>query len=130
MNEYLRHDLKALKPYKVHNLPYKIKLDANESPYDLPELIREQLARELLQGSGLNLYPDSDACALREAIAKYCGVSDHQIIVGAGSDELIRIVITAFVGRGEAVLCPYPSFGMYSIFTRIAGGVPVEIPLK
>ncbi|SFP62597.1 histidinol-phosphate transaminase [Caldicoprobacter faecalis] len=129
MAEFLRNDLKALKPYKVRSVPYKIKLDANESPYDLPEAIRQQLVKELMEGCQFNRYPDSDATALRQAISRYCGVSPDEVMVGAGSDELIRVIISAFVGKGDGVLCPSPSFTMYGIFTHIAGGIPVEVPL-
>ncbi len=129
MVEFVRDDLKDLKPYKAHNIPHKIKLDANESPYDLPDEIRQQLAKELMEGCRFNRYPDSDATALRQAISRYCGVSPDEVMVGAGSDELIRIIISAFVGKGDAVLSPAPSFTMYGIFTRIAGGMLVEVPL-
>jgi len=127
--EFLRDDIKDLKPYRVYNIPYRIKLDANESPFDLPDAIRQQLAKELMEGYGFNRYPDSDATALRQAISRYCGVSIDEVMVGAGSDELIRTVISAFVGKGDAVLCPTPSFTMYEVFTRIAGGIPVQVPL-
>jgi histidinol-phosphate aminotransferase len=130
MIEYIRNDLKDFKPYKVNIIPYRVKLDANESPYDLPEAVRMRLAAELLEGNNLNLYPDSDADILRKDIAKYFNISTHEIVVGAGSDELIRIITSTFIEKGEKILCPTPSFGMYSIFTRVAGGTPVEIPLK
>lgn len=129
MAEFLRDDIKGLKPYKVHSIPYKIKLDANESPYDLPDAIRQQLAKELVEGYQFNRYPDSDATALRQAISRYCGVSPDEIMVGVGSDELIRVIISAFVGKGDVVLYPSPSFPMYGIFTRIAGGIPLEVLL-
>lgn len=129
MAEFLRDDIKDLKPYKVHNIPYKIKLDANESPYDLPDAIRQRLAKELMEGCEFNRYPDSDATALRQAISRYCDVSPDEVMVGVGSDELIRVIISAFVGKGDVVLCPSPSFAMYGIFTRIAGGISVDVPL-
>ncbi|NLO81859.1 MAG: histidinol-phosphate transaminase [Clostridiales bacterium] len=130
MNDYLRSDLKDLKPYRANVAPYRIKMDANESPFDMPDRVRKQLAEELLAGSGLNLYPDSDATGLRKSISEYCNVHPDEIIVGAGSDELIQVIINALVDRGEAVLYPSPSFGMYGIFTRIAGGIPLEVALK
>jgi histidinol-phosphate aminotransferase len=129
MRRYLRPDLLDLSPYKAGNETYRIKMDANESPYDLPLRVREILADELLEGNSLNLYPDSDANKLREQIAEYLGLNMENILIGTGSDELIHIIIEAFVGKGERVLCPTPSFGMYKIFTRIAAGTPVEYAL-
>ena len=130
MKVYLRSGLRDLKPYKANDVPYRIKMDANESPYDLPGVVKKQLARELLEDSGFNLYPDSDAAVLRESKSGYCKVHPDEIIVGAGSEELIQVIIKAFIDRGEMVLYPDPSFGMYGIFTRNAGGIPVEVPLN
>lgn len=129
MSNYLRDDLINLKPYDAKEKPYEYKMDANESPWDLPKNIRETLAQELIDGGGLNRYPDSNASNLREAIAKYCKTQPSQILVGAGSDELIGILTTAFIDKGDAVLYPTPSFGMYRIFTLMAGGNPIEVPL-
>ncbi len=126
---YLRSDLADFVPYKTENVEYKIKMDANESPFELPERLRRRLADELVEGCGLNFYPDSDSTRLREAIADYWGIDCDEVMVGAGSDELINIAANAFVCKGDRVICPVPSFGMYRIFTRISGGVPVEIPL-
>ena len=129
MKNYLREDLIGLKPYDAEGKPYVHKMDANEGPWDLPQGVREALAKDLIEGSHFNRYPDSNATNLREAIGKYCGVSPDQIIVGAGSDELIQVLITGSVNKGDRVIYPTPSFGMYRIFTLIAGGIPIEVPL-
>lgn len=129
MINYLRKDLWDLKPYDANQQECKYKLDANESPWDLPEKIRAKLSNEILKGMNFNHYPDSDATELRKAIARYCNVDPENIIVGSGSDELIHTIISAFIEKGDTVLCPNPSFGMYKIFTKIAGGSPIEVPL-
>jgi len=131
MKNYLRNDLIDLVPYDEGDstITYKYKLDANECPWDIPKRVKEILAKEIMDGGNLNRYPDSNSTLLREAIGEYCNVSSQQIIVGSGSDELIQILVTAFVDKGESVIFPVPSFGMYKIFTLIAGGKPVEIPL-
>jgi len=129
MRRYLRPDLQDISTYKAGSETYRIKMDANESPYDLPLKIRRILADELLKGNSLNLYPDSDANRLRDKIAGCLGLNMENILIGTGSDELIHIIIEAFVGKGDRVLCPTPSFGMYKIFTRIVGGIPVEYAL-
>jgi len=129
MIKYLRKDLWDLKPYDANQQRCKYKLDANESPWDLPEKIKMELSQEIMNGLNANRYPDSDATDLRKAIAQYCDVEPENILVSSGSDELIHILTNAFVEKGDAVLCPTPSFGMYKIFTKISGGVPVEVPL-
>jgi len=129
MTAYLREDLKNLAPYTIEQIPYTIKLDANESPFDLPKSVRSVLAEEILGGLRFNRYPDSDSYSLREKLAHTLALNTNQLMVGTGSDELLQIIINAFISKNDAVLCPYPSFGMYAIFTRIAGGVPIDVPL-
>ena len=53
-------------------------------------------------------------------------MSPSQIIVGSGSDELIQMIATAFVDKGDYVIYPTPSFGMYKFQPLLL----VEIPLK
>ncbi len=129
MKEYLREDLRDFAPYQASDEPHTIKMDANESPYDLPLKVREVLAKELISGNGLNLYPDSDANTLRRCTAAYIGASMENILIGAGSDELIQVIVNAFVNKGETVFYPSPSFGMYRIFAQIAGGIPKAFKL-
>jgi len=129
MTAFLRQELKTLVPYTVEKNQYTIKLDANESPFDLPQSVKDTLAAEIVSGLSFNRYPDTDAHCLREKLALKFGLDKNQFMVGTGSDELLQIIINAYVGKNDTVLCPYPSFGMYSVFARIAGGVPVDVAL-
>ena len=128
--DYLRSDLKDLIPYKASNIEYDIILDSNESPFDIPDSTKERLIEYISIGNIFNRYPDPNSTALREAIAHYCGVKPNNILVAAGSDELIRMIINAFVDKYEYVLCPSPSFSMYNIYTKICGGIPLDIQLR
>jgi histidinol-phosphate aminotransferase len=128
--EYLREDLRNLKAYQAGQQSCTLKLDANENPYPIPLEIRAQLASELLNGNDYQLYPDSDANSLRDALAKQLKVSRDNILVGNGSDELLHIVTTAFAGPGDKVLCPSPGFGMPGYYARLTGAIPVDYPLN
>jgi histidinol-phosphate aminotransferase len=51
---------------------------------------------------------------LRELLAKYVGVDAEQILVGAGADEMLELVMQLFIEPGDAIVnCP-PTFGMYT----------------
>ena len=126
----VRRDIREFDPYKTNQIPYKIKLDANESPFDLPEKIRQKVVDFFLKGPELNLYPDTESTELRKILASYWKVDSDNIVVGTGSDQLIQVIINVFVEKGDKVICPMPSFGMYKINTIIGGGTPVEVPLK
>ncbi len=129
MTAFLRQELNHLIPYTIEQISYTIKLDANESPFDLPQSVRNKLAAEIRDGLRFNRYPDSDAHYLREKLALKFGLHKNQLMVGTGSDELLQIIINAYISKNDTVLCPYPSFGMYSVFASIAGGVPIDVPL-
>ncbi|HPT91194.1 MAG TPA: histidinol-phosphate transaminase [Acetivibrio sp.] len=129
INELVRPEIRKLTPYVSHEVPYRVKLDANESPFELPQKIREKLAGYFTKGPGLNLYPDNESVNLRRTLAGYWNVDHDAIVVGAGSNQLIQLIITVFVGKGDRVVIPCPTFSMYKINTIIAGGIPVEVPL-
>lgn len=129
IKDLVRPELQKLVPYVSHKIPYRIKLDANESPFELPESIRRKLADFFINGPGLNIYPDNESVELRETIAKYWNVDPNEIVAGTGSNQLIQLIITVFVGKGEKVVYPWPTFSIYKIDTLIAGGVPVSVPL-
>jgi histidinol-phosphate aminotransferase len=100
-----------------------VKLDANENPYGCSMRVQEVLA----SFDRYHLYPDPNQSTLREALAHYTGAAPERILPGAGADELIDLLIAAFVDPGdEVIICP-PTFGMYKIRTEIFGGRVVEV---
>ena len=62
---------------------------------------------------------------MRTAISGYIGAPADQIVAGAGSDELIDLVVRALVQPGQRILSCPPTFGMYK-FTGDVNGVPVD----
>jgi histidinol-phosphate aminotransferase len=78
----------------------------------------------------LHRYPDGGATELRAAIAKRFGLDGERIVCGAGSDELIALLVKAYVGPGDEVLYSQYGFVMYPIATHAAGGTPVTADEK
>jgi histidinol-phosphate aminotransferase len=76
----------------------------------------------------LNLYPDGSARELREAIAKKHGIEADRILCGAGSDEILSLIASAFVGDQDEVIISSHGFIVYKIVTLANGGKPVEVP--
>ena len=100
----------------------RVKLDANESPYPMPEdakkAIAEAMEREI---SGLNRYPDPDMKELYKAYGEYLGVSSELLVAGDGSDELINLIINTFLCDGGKILLCLPDFSMYRFYSELAG---------
>jgi histidinol-phosphate aminotransferase len=101
-----------------------IKLDANENPYGCSLRVSEALAGY----AGISVYPDAGQSELKELLAGYTGVSAESIVAGAGSDQLIDLLIRLLVEPGDEVInCP-PTFAMFRFFTELNGGKTVEVP--
>ena len=101
-----------------------IRLNGNENPYGSSPRVAEVLGGYC----HFNRYPDPDQRRLRAALAEYVGVEAEQVVAGNGSDELIDLVLRMFVGPGQKVIDPTPTFGMYSFCTTVCGGQTVPVP--
>jgi len=128
IDELVRSELLALKPYHVPVYPGVVKLDANENNYDFPEEVLEEILGSV-GGQTFGRYPDPSAQQLREHLARYTGVDRNRITVGNGSDELILNLMLAFAAGGKVVIAT-PTFAMYGIHAVIAGAEPVFLPRK
>lgn len=124
--------LAPLVAYRAKPDPAPIKIDANESPWSLPEAARLRVA-EVLAETPLHRYPDGAATELKAALAARLGARPEQLLLGAGSDEVIGILMAAFDrprdGGKAAVLYPTPTFVMYPVTSRVHGFTPLEVPL-
>ena len=87
-----------------------IKLDANENPYGPSPRVVEALGSL----SNMQVYPDPESGRLRELLADFTGVSEAQILCGAGADELIELIFQLFIESGDTVINTPPTFAMYS----------------
>ncbi len=102
------------------------KLDGNENPYGCSPRVQKALA--VFQD--YNRYPDPEQREVRRALSKYTGIKPENIVAGAGSDDLIDIIVRLFIEPGDRVInCP-PTFGMYPFSASIAGGEIVKVPRK
>ena len=102
-----------------------IVLSANENPLGPgPKAVEAYAA----MAAELHRYPEGGAVALRGAIGKRFGLDPECIACGAGSDELISLLIGAYAGPGDEVLHSQHGFLMYAISAKAAGATPVAAP--
>lgn len=100
-------------------------LSANENP--LGSSVRARNAvRE--SAASLHRYPEGGSIDLREAIAADIGCAPENLICGAGSDEIITMLIRAYAGPGDEVLQSKHGFLMYAIAAKSVGATPVFAP--
>lgn len=96
-----------------------IKLNTNENPYPPSPKVLEALRSAV--GESLRRYPDPMATLLREAAARLYGVSTDMVLCGNGSDDLLTIIVRAFVGESDTLVSPQPSYLLYRTLAEIQG---------
>lgn len=115
----LNEKVKNLTPYEPISGTYEIRLDANESFLTVPKNIENEMV-EALKNSALNRYPDPMATKLVEGFSKYFGVNPECVTAGNGSDEIISVIMNAFLQKGDKILTLEPDFSMYRFYAEIA----------
>ena len=110
INSIVRESVKALKPYSSARDEYvsdgstMIFLDANENPFE----------------NGVNRYPDPYQRSLKAVLAEQKGVSESNMLLGNGSDEVLDLIYRAFCepNQDNIITLP-PTYGMYKVLAGI-----------
>jgi histidinol-phosphate aminotransferase len=104
-----------------------IKLGSNENP-----LGPSPLALKAMDAAahGVNLYPDTDMTELRERLAAQHRIAINQIIVTAGSTNLLDILARTLLTAGLNAVTSERSFIVYPIVTRSAGAELRQVPTR
>jgi histidinol-phosphate aminotransferase len=101
------------------------KLSSNENPYGPPESVMKAMTGAFKYANRYG-YPDS---GIVSEIARLHGVAEDNVLIGAGSGEILDVVGSTFASGGRRVLGVEPSFGaVYQHVTSIKGAA-VTIPL-
>lgn len=103
-----------------------MKLNTNENPYPPPPEVLDAIRSRV--GPGLRLYPDPLARAVRERAAALFDLDPEWVLAGNGSDELLSIVVRAFVDPGESVVYPWPTYSLYPLLVAHSGGREIRVP--
>lgn len=125
---YVRPEIAAMAGYAPGEQPQAggfIKLNTNENPYPPSPAIREAIEAALRRG--LEKYPDPMAWSFRRQAAEVLGVAPEWILCGNGSDDILTICTRTFVGQGQMLRLPYPSYILYRSLAQIQGARSEEI---
>jgi histidinol-phosphate aminotransferase len=123
-----RRDVAAMTAYTLELREAEVKLNQNESPFDLPRELKEAALAAALERPW-NLYPDFESSLLRGALARTYGYAAENILVGNGSNELLAAAVATFVGPGTPVIYARPTFSLYEKLVTIAGGIGLPIDI-
>ena len=125
----LPEKLTSLKAYDPITGSYAVRLDANESYFDLPSVLKSKIADQIEQIS-FNRYPDPLATEVVEAFAAYYHVLPDCVTAGNGSDEIITLLLGTFMEKGQKLVTVSPDFSMYGVYAALSEIEVVTVPKK
>jgi histidinol-phosphate aminotransferase len=103
-----------------------IKLASNENAWG-PSPRAMAAIKEAL--TNLHRYPDGSCYYLAQSLADKIGIQPDEIVFGNGSNEIIGLLITAFLQPGEEVITSHPTFLMYQKLVQVQGGINIVVSL-
>jgi histidinol-phosphate aminotransferase len=130
---YLSKTITKAMPYKIDTRQVAIKLDQNESPWDLPPHLKQRVLDKLAQYAW-NRYPSAFGDEIAEKLAAYLGVPANALLLAPGSNYLISLVLTVFgkgftkhpsEHEGGKLVIARPSFPLYESHCQY-DGIPYE----
>lgn len=128
MKTYVREAIQRMAGYVPGEQPQAgkfIKLNTNENPYPPSPAVAR--AVQAVAEQGLQKYPDPMASAFRQRASQVLGLDPDWILCGNGSDEILTILTRAFVGEGERLRLPFPSYILYKSLAEIQGARSEEV---
>lgn len=126
---HLRRDVVAMAAYTPgEQVNDCLKLNTNECPW--PPSPKVVAALSAIDGNHLRLYPDPFSRRLRECAAQAYGVHPEMVLAGNGSDDCLTIMYRAFLGPGDRVACPWPTYGLYDTLAAIQGSEIVHVDYR
>lgn len=137
MDKQARPQVFDLKPYvpgkpisevkRELGIDQVIKLASNENPLGPSPKAMEAAHRAIDE---LMLYPDGNCFELKQALSRYFQVTEKQLIIGNGSDEILKLLAETFLNIGDNIVCAAPSFSEYEFVAGVMGAEIRMVPVK
>lgn len=102
-----------------------VKLSSNEAALGPSPKVVAALAASL---ADTHRYPEGDSADLRAALGQVHGLDPKRIVCGAGSDELLSLVMRGYAGVGDEIIHTAHGFAMYTIYAKAVGATAVVAP--
>lgn len=129
MTALLRPEIHGLSQYRLEQHPFRIKLNQNENPYELPPEIKEEILRRL--GSARwSRYPAFVPKKQIDAVASFTGWRNDGVLLGNGSNDLLQLAFTSTLERGKSLVISQPTFSLYKLLGQSLAARVVEVPMK
>ena len=113
-------NVRKVVPYVPGEQPHEadmIKLNTNENPYP-PSPKAAEAIRRVAEEDTLRLYPDPTAAELVQAIADVYHVSQKQVFVGVGSDDVLAMAFMTYFNSDKPILFPDITYSFYDVWAE------------
>ncbi len=127
MKPLIRKELEGLSAYMTIEKPLPYRLHANESPWDWLKEFSEEV-QAVVANTAFNQYPEGSSLLLRQALGTYTDAPPEKIVMGCGSDELIKMAAEIFLSPGDAVVIHTPTFSEYGVASMICSAAVHAVP--
>ncbi len=141
MNDFIKNkarqeifDLKAYSPgrpiedvQRELGLSDIIKMASNENALGPSPIAIEAIKANL---DRVHYYPDGNCFYLKEKISALYGIDASCLLIGNGSDELLRLIAETFIDPGDEVIFAQPTFSEYEFTDSVMGAKCIKVKLK
>jgi|SRR5690625_1258250 len=111
---------------REYNLEHVIRLASNENAHGASNNALDAAVNSL---KNMSLYPDSSAKLLRKELSSFYGVKKDEVFTANGADNVLSILISAYINEGDEVVYCTPTFPVYKSATLLMGGSCIEVPM-
>lgn len=102
------------------------KLDWNEASVPPSPRVYQAIVSFLSNSNHLNWYPELGSRSLATSLSDYTGISPDQILITNGSDDALELVCKTFLGPGDRVLVPQPTYTHFLVYVQTRGAQIVD----
>jgi histidinol-phosphate aminotransferase len=104
-----------------------VRLNRNEDLFPPFPGVREAVEAEL---ANVWMYPEESFGEFREAVSAWIGVTPAHIVPAHGTQALIGTLASVFLDRGDVVVAPQPTYGLYAQVSAARGAEVQRVPLR
>jgi histidinol-phosphate aminotransferase len=127
-SDVIKPEVRRLSAYTLKHVKADVKLDQNENPYELPQDLKEEVARRVL-ARPWGRYPEFVPQSTIAAISKFTGWTEDGILIGNGSNELIMAGLSVVLGNARKAVIPQPTFTLYKLLSSVFEANAVTVPM-
>ena len=104
-----------------------IRLDSNENPWGPSPRALQAMRLSLYE---LHAYPDDECCRLRERLAAVHSLPFEQVMVTAGSTQMLALLCQTLLAEGLNAVTSERSFVVYGMAVHATGAQLIEAPMR